>query len=291
MGSLEERIRKLQEEDRARQVGLQEQARQRENIARNIEHQAMLQRNEEQRRQREEKSGYVRILDTEDIARKLEDIRRQVWQSQGNVDEDRSDSGRFVRLLFDFKTRIPETETKTWMESFMESYQTQGGDSAYGPNSRKQSVMSVKQWHDVIRPSYLEVGVNVSDRNWDLKTPALYVIDTDVDLYSTNMGHTVEMERMATNMGSNINSLQRTIQYKDTSGRDFHKEARKSKGGVLYRPTYSYRLESSFTTYGGIQLGLTPGLSRDFIKEFLDYNLALSCMLRQKESKLPSQLK
>lgn len=309
MGNWQEKIRQIQEEERRRILAQEEKAR----IARQAQQEAQLKAAKDAelraREENERKANFFEILDKLKVKQSLEDIRRQVWQGHGSVVESKSDSVRLIRLLFDFETQIPEVETKKWTERKEESYTyvDQGGSSRRGTFFPRRESTRVKTWYVVKKPSYLEVGVDtnsvrfevyrlISNNMYSPETrsfPAtLYVIDTEVDLFELDLQSFNELRHKAVRLGSGLRSMNRDIRYKDRSGRDFYKEVHHSKGGASFHdPSYSYSLDSTFTAWRGVKLGLTPEVDEGLVAEFLQYGLALSSARRIEQRKPPSELK
>lgn len=298
MGSLQERIRRLQEENRARQQREETATVQREQAARVASEIAdQIKRNAETQ-ERNNIAKFLRILDEQVVTQRMEEVRRSVWGGHGSVVNQSTESTRAIKLLFKHRTQIPETYEKNWTSKEKEYYssQSQGGDSYTAWRYLQRYESGIERWHKVVKPSYLEVGIRFGSASINGKSfPAfLNVVDTDVSLYQMGIGSFSAMAKRASDMGSHIGQMLReaSVPYEDESGRPFSKRARSSHGGSSWHsPSYFYRLDTSFSVDNGVVLGLTDGIDGRLVGEFLDYTLALSSMLRQKEGKLPSQLR
>lgn len=307
--NLNERIKQLQEEEDQRIADQRKQL-----VLRQQEEQLRLQkdaelRNAAQKQEEEARVKFFGILDNLKVRQKLEDVKHQVWQDQGNIVEDRSDSIRSIKLLFDFKTQIPEEEIKKWRDRKGEryTYTGLGGNENTGTCYPQRESTRVKTWHDVKKPSYLEVGVDTNPVHFEVSCPidnnmyvyetrsfpaTLYVIDTDVDLFKLDLQSLKELRDKAARLGGGLESMNRDVRYKDRSGRDFYKQAPDSKyGRGPHDPSYHYSLDSTFKVWGGVKLGLTSEIDEGLIAEFLEFNLALSSAMRIAQHKLPLQLK
>lgn len=294
MGSLQERIRQLQEEERIRGQREATTAAQREQAARVVLQAADQARHDAETQERNRTTFFTGILNEQQVAQRLEEVRRSVWNGHGSVIEQSTDSSRSVKLLVKYRTKIPETYEKSWTSKEKEYYSSvsQGGDRHIQWTYPERYESGVERWHRVVRPSYLEAKVRSSSISIDGKSfPAtLYVVDTDVSLCQW-MGSFYALAKKASDMGSHIGQMPYSINvpYEDEKGQPFNKRARSSRGrSSFHSPSYFYRLETSFSVGNGVVLGLNSGIDKGLVREFLDYNLALSSMLRQKEGKLPS---
>lgn len=283
MANWQEKMREIEEAERQR-LEAQEKSR----IVKQQEDQLALRREQELRNraeieQNEQKANFFGIFERLGVKQSLEDIRRQVWQNQGAVVEGRTDSARTMRLYFEYKTKIPENVRLGWTEKESRGYTSQGGTYYSSIEDVWKYKTEVAAWHDVIKPSYLEIGVMLQSRN---QYPAvLYVLDTNVQV---NIPWGLAEEVRSGKVGYIDNVFNRDVYYKDKSGGIFRKEPHNDKKGSNSSKEYS--IEHKIMVFGAA-FELTPSTSDNLISEFLDIGLASSCAKRKSEGKLPFQLK
>lgn len=284
MGNWQEKMRQMQEEERHRILAREEEAK----IDRQVRQEAQLKSaKDEELRTRAENERKIKIFETLDrlnVRQALEEIKSQVWQNQGTIIEQKTGSNRFVRLSFEFEAAIPETQHKRWNKvvgRHWEKHEYSSGN--YVDETVEKNESRVVAWHKVIKPSYLEVGINYPS---SIISPGrladLYVLDTDVDLWAVKEGSSV--------LGV------REIHYTDRKGNRSSKSLPRGESGpsgIFWSgpTTYtSYSLDdhkiASITS-----LGLPSDMNEGLTNEFLNSCFAVSSALRKSQGKLPSQLK
>lgn len=277
MVNLNERIRQLQEEEKQRIANQQARVILKQQVEQlKLQKDAEL-RNAARKQEDERKLKLFGILDNLQVRQKLEEVKRQVWQSQGVISEEQPDltryggsTSRVIRLGIDVKTRIPELETKIYSVAVNEGERGTIYDTRFSTR--------VYKWHDVLKPSYLGVGMDI-----EKSSTTLYVTDTEVDLLSGKVG-SHNLRGKAESLGVSLDSTYRSVSYMERSGKQFNRKTHDSQ-------SYSYSLDKSFQV-GEVELKIkNPEVSTGLMGEFLEHFLALSYVLRQAQGKLPLQLK
>lgn len=241
------------------------------------------------RQEEEKKLKLFGVLDSLQVKKILEDIKHQIWQDRGNVIEDKTDENRFIRLSFDYRTITPEIETKEWDvvvgkgSEHVEFF----GWGEYNITEHRSKTKTVKEYK-VIKPSYLEVGVDYQASTM----PTLYILDSEVEL-STYDNPT--FSDLAKKSGGVAMGKSREIQYADVDGNIFKKEPRpKDIGGLGWLTgrdvNTSYSLAQSHYAHS-VEVILPSEPDIKALENFINYGLALSCSLRTSQGKLPFQLK
>lgn len=286
MGNWQEKMREIEEAERQR-LEAQEKSR----IIKQEEDQLGLRREEELRNRteierNEQKANFFGIFERLGVRQNLEDIRRQVWQNQGAVVEGKTDSTRTMRLYSEYKTKIPENVRLGWTEKESRVHNSQDGTYRSSIEDVWKHKTEIAAWHDVIKPSYLEVEIDVAGLGSKWSSPAiLYVLDTDVHVtVPWSLAEEIRIGRV----GHIKDTFSRDVYFKDKSGGIFHKEPHNDKEGSNSSKKYS--IEHKVMAFGAA-FELTPSTSDELISEFLNISLASSCVGRQSKGKLPSQLK
>lgn len=286
MGNWQEKMREIEAAER-QGLGAQEKSR----IVKQQEYLVALRREKElgnraEIEKNEQKANFFGIFERLGLRQSLEDIRRQVWQNQGAVVEGKTDLARTMRLYFEYKTKIPENVRLGWTEKESRGHTSKGGTYWSSIEDVWKYKTEVAAWHDVIKPSYLEIGIDVAGLESKWSFPAiLYVLDTNVHVeVSWNLTQEVRTGKV----GSINNSFNRDVYYKNRSGGIFHKEPHNDKKGSNSSKEYS--IEHKVMVFGAA-FQLTSSTRDKLISEFLDISLASSCVKRKSEGKLPFQLK
>lgn len=255
-----------------------------------------------ERQEEESRLKYFEALDALRVKEMLESIKHEVWQDRGVVSEDSRDvedryrsewpvAEKFVKLSFDYQTTIPEIETKKWDVKVGEGYEHVefSGGHTYAIKEERSKTKVVKEYR-VVKPSYLEVGVDVTKTG---KYATLYILDTEVDLPTEDKTFSDLARKTGVRF---VGRLSRTIKYTDTKGNMFDKQPRPTdygngSGWLTGRDIHtSHSLANSHTAVGvEIDLGSEPDIKA--LKNFVTYGLTLSCFLRKSQNKLPLQLK
>jgi len=284
MTNWQERMREIEKAEKQR-LEMQENNR----IIKQQENQLALEANEKLRikaeiQEREQKAKFFGIFDRLDVRQSLEDVGDKVWQNQGIVVEEKTDLARTMKLYFEYKTKIPENIRLGWTEKESRGYTSQGGTYYSNIEDVWKYKTEVAAWHDVIKPSYLEIGVALQ-RGGNQYPAVLYVLDTNVNVV---IPWELAEEAKLAKVGYISNTFSRDVYCKDKSGRIFRKEPHNDKKGSNSSKEYS--IENKVIVFGAA-FELTPSTSDKLINEFLDNGLASSCAKRKSEGRLPFQLK
>lgn len=293
MGNWQEKMREIEEAERQRVANQQAQItlkQQQETLE--LQKKELL-RNSAKRQEDEKRLKFFEILNILQVKQKLEEVKHQVWQGQGDIAEFMSDFRRAIRLSYDFSTEIPEIETKEKYAHRPVQVASRDSGSYSSDELYLKEESEIRKLHQVVKPSYLEVGVGINTwNNWVQGVPFLCILDTEVDIGETNYRDSFwSLSQRIKSAGGKLDSINETERYKDRSGKPFNKEPRRNKPMASANDVgHRYSLTSSFNVHG-IKLTLTDSINKDLIKEFLDYGLAASSAKRLALNKLPLQLK
>ena len=293
MGNLNEIIRQLQEEEKQRDADQQAQTTlKQQQDALKLKNEELL-RNSTKGHEDEKRLIFFEILNSLQIKQKLEEVKYQIWQGQGDIAEFMSDLRRAIRLSYDFPTKIPEFETKERYEYRPVQAASRDGGSYSSSELYLNEETKVRELHQVVKPSYLEVGVGINPwDSWLWGVPFLRILDTEVNLHDTDYRDSFwSLSQRIESAGGRLDSVNEREHYKDRSREIFNRKPRRGKSRAFFSSTgYGYSLDSSFNV-NGIKLILTDSINKDLIKEFLDFGLAVSSAKRIAQNKLPLQLK